>query len=94
MELTQQHLDSITNTAKAVNNLTVTVSGMLGTLEKITEQLSSHTDVLEAHTKTLDALVKNTIDWNTEMASVRMRLQIHDQWFKQISEKMDLRLDN
>ena len=64
MELTQQHLDTFTHTANAVNNLTVTVSGMVSALDKMNQQLFFQAEVLEAHTKTLDALAKNTINWN------------------------------
>ena len=71
MELTQQHLDAISNTAIAVNKI-------VGRFDEINQRLTKIKTTLDVHTQTLDELVKNTIDWNTEMASVRIRLQIHN----------------
>lgn len=71
--------------------------GQLATKENITELKTEIKDIketLNAHTLALDALVKQTKDWNTEMAVVRGRLDKHDSWFKILSEKTGAALPN
>lgn len=63
-------------------------------LNEHTQLLQEHSETLAAHTTALDALVKNTKDWNTEQMVMRGRLDRHDQWFRQIADHLDLRLDS
>ena len=81
MELTKEHFD------QAVKNL--------ATNEQITElstKIEAVQETLTTHGGLLDAVAKNTQDWNTELVAVRARLDRHDQWFKQVSEKLNLKL--
>ena len=82
MELTQEHFD------KAIKNLATREE-----IEEVKVEMSAIKEVLNTHTSALDQLVKQTRDWNTEMVMVRARLDRHDQWFKQLAEKINIKLD-
>ena len=69
-------------------------------LNAVEEMVSDHTEAigkivetLDGHTAVLEAIAKNTHDWNTELIAVRARLDRHDQWFKKLSDHLNVRLD-
>jgi len=82
MDLTQEHFD------KAINNLATRAD-----VEEIKSEMSAIKEVLALHTNALDQVVKQTKDWNTEMVMVRARLDRHDQWFKKLAEKVNVKLE-
>lgn len=86
MELTQQHLDAITNTAAAV-------AGLVEDMKDLKADVCEVKASLAAHSSALDAIGKDVKDWNTEIMAVRARLDRHDQWFKTIADNLHLRLD-
>ena len=81
MELTKEHFDQATKN--------------LATNEQIAElstKVEAVQETLVSHSGLLDAVAKNTQDWNTELIVLRTRLDRHDQWFRQVSEKLNLKL--
>jgi ABC-type transporter Mla subunit MlaD len=81
MELTKEHFD------QAVKNLATNDQ-----ITELTTKIEAVQETLATHGGLLDAVAKNTQDWNTELVAVRARLDRHDQWFKQVSEKLNLKL--
>lgn len=82
MDLTQEHFD------KAINNLATRAD-----MEEIKSETAAIKEVLASQTNALDQVVKQTKDWNTEMVMVRARLDRHDQWFKKLAEKVNVKLE-
>jgi hypothetical protein len=82
MDLTQEHFD------KAINNLATRAD-----IEEIKSETAAIKEVLASQTNALDQVVKQTKDWNTEMVMVRARLDRHDQWFKKLAEKVNVKLE-
>ncbi|MBL8029750.1 MAG: hypothetical protein JNN11_00700 [Candidatus Doudnabacteria bacterium] len=98
MELTQEHFDkTLQNLVSKKDLQNLAGKGDLALLrediEEIKVQNSAIVETLNVHTNVLDQLVKQTKDWNTEMVMVRARLDRHDQWFKQMAEKINIKLD-
>lgn len=46
---------------------------------------------LDSHTTSLDGIVKDVKTWNAKIMAVRVRLDRHDQWFKQVAERLNLK---
>jgi septation ring formation regulator EzrA len=70
------------------------------TLVTINETLDTHTvkldalrETVDSHTITLDGISKNTVNWNTEMASMREALKRHEQAFRILAGKVGLNAD-
>ena len=81
MELTKEHFD------QAIKSLATTEQ-----LTELSTKIEAVQETLASHGELLDAVAKNTQDWNTELMAVRARLDRHDQWFKKVSEKLNLKL--
>ncbi len=82
---------SLENIEKLLDNKLEPVNTKLAAIEEI---VSGHTEILDKHTDILDSIAKDVKNWNTEMTMVRARLDRHDIWFKQVSEKLDLKLES
>ena len=83
MELTKEHFDR--QLAKLATSEELTA---------LSAKIDSLKDTVDRHTTVLDGIAKDVKDWNTEMIAVRARLDRHDQWFKQISDHLNVKLEN
>lgn len=96
MELTKEHFDqaikNLASVTKTVDTVAVHTASLVTDMMDVKKQIKEIRLTLDSHTNALDQLVKQTKDWNTEMVMVRARLDRHDQWFKQIAEKVDVKL--
>ena len=81
MELTKEHFDQVTKNL-ATNDQ----------VAELTTKVDAVQETLASHSGLLDAVAKNTQDWNTELIVLRARLDRHDQWFKKLSDKLNLKL--
>jgi hypothetical protein len=54
-------------------------------IKDIKETLNTHTTILDAHSKDLEIL-------KTESVMVNRRLKIHGKWFKQIANRISIKL--
>ncbi|MCL5666178.1 MAG: hypothetical protein M1383_00150 [Patescibacteria group bacterium] len=83
-ELTLQNIELL------LDNKLEPINTKLAAME---ETLASHTETLNNHTTALDSIAKDVKSWNTEMAMMRARLDRHDLWFKQVADKLNLKLE-
>lgn len=83
MELSQQYFDrqmSKLATSEELKQLQSTINTLRVTVDQ--------------HTSVLDGIAKDVKDWNTEIVAVRARLDRHDQWFKQLADHLNVKLQS
>ena len=56
-------------------------------------KLDALTEIASGHTATLDAIVKQTKDWNAEMAVMRNRMERYEKVLKQMALKLNFDID-
>jgi|GEM_PF-2554023 len=62
-------------------------------LGPINTKLDALTEIVSGHTATLDAIVKQTKDWNAEMAVMRNRMERYEKALKQMALKLNLDIE-
>lgn len=63
-----------------------------GDITNIENQLSAIQQTLSSHTSSLDALIKQTKDWNAEMAVMRQRMDRYENALKLVAEKVKINI--
>jgi hypothetical protein len=92
MELTKEYFDEVVKGLVTKPDLARLATGE--ELNNVDGKIDRLQTILDQQTIALDAIARDVKDWNTEIVAVRARLDRHDQWFKQISDHLSLKLDN
>jgi hypothetical protein len=61
--------------------------------EKFDIKLAPLQRILDEHTLVLDQIVKQTKDWNAEMAVMRNRMERYEKFLKQLALKLNLDIE-
>lgn len=61
--------------------------------EKFDIKLAPLQKTLDEHTLVLDQIVKQTKDWNAEMAVMRNRMEKYEKALKQMAQKLNFDID-
>ena len=61
--------------------------------EKFDAKLEPIQKILNQHSLSLDLIVKQTADWNAEMAVMRERMRRYEEAMKLLAKKMNLAVD-
>lgn len=62
-------------------------------LEPVNTKLDALIEIVSGHTVTLDAIVKQTKDWNAEMAVMRQRMERYEKVLKQMARKLNFDIE-
>lgn len=92
MELTKEHFDKVVEGLASKKDLHHFATAE--ELQKVSATVDDIVRILDRQTTVLDGIAKDVKDWNTEMVMVRARLDRHDQWFKQMAEHINIKLQN
>jgi len=70
----------------------IDVEGRFGTLERILENKADKADVNNL-TNAIDKLVKSVEDLKTEYSAITVAINRHEKWFKELAEKVGIKLE-
>ncbi len=90
MDITIERLEQVLDSR--LEPINTKLSAIEETLAEHTAALTEHTRAFSQHTVTLDAILKQTKDWNAEMAAMRNRMERYEGALKVVANKLNIDL--
>jgi len=82
--------DDLSHSGRQAETIAAAVADLASVVNAVGERLGRIEDTLNAHTKSLDALLKQTRDWNSEMAAMRKRMDRYEDALKLVGRKLNI----